>query len=181
MRPNQAPSGMDIPPVPVEPADDLADAHKALGYFGTWINSADTKAGLLSAALAVVIAAVTQQRGAVADVVRPANGGELAALCLLGLLGAFVIVALVALARAITPRTQPSDIPSRFGFPTVAFHGWKHLPATRAQAAEEAWSQAHALAGIAATKNRAVRMASVAVFTTLPLYVSWSVVASLID
>lgn len=64
------------PDVGVDAADDLADAHHAIDYAGTWINNADTKAGLLSAALAVVLAATSQQSKAIGDVLRPSDGAN---------------------------------------------------------------------------------------------------------
>lgn len=171
----------DAPIVPVEPASDLADAHHAIGYAGMWINNADTKAGLLSAALAVVVAAATQQSRVIGDVLRPGGGGEWAALVVLCLLGLAIVVGVVALGLVITPRTPPPAAPSRFGFPTLASHGWRHVPATRAQAAEEAWGQAHVLSRIATRKFAALRVASIAVFSSFPLYGCWIVTTSLID
>ncbi len=163
-----------------DPCDDLVDAHHAIGYAGTWINNADTKAGLLAAALAVVVAGATQQAEAMSDALRPGDGSEVAALILLCLLGAAVATATVGLALATIPRTPPPQAPSRFGFPTLASHGWRHVPATRAQAAAEAWGQAQVLAGIAARKYVRLRVAMTAAFASLPLYAAWSVAAALI-
>lgn len=92
-----------------------------------------------------------------------------------------ILVAIVALALVITPRTPPPQEPSRFGFPTLASHGWKHQPATRAEVAGEAWGQAQVLSGIAKRKYAALRVASAAVFCSLLLYVAWAVAASLIN
>lgn len=163
-----------------DPSDDLLDAHHAIGYAGTWINNADTKAGLLAAALAVVVAGATQQAEAIGDALRPANGGEAVALVLLGMLGATVATATVGLGLATIPRTPPPQAPSRFDFPTLTSHGWRHVPATRAQAAAEAWGQAQVLSRIAARKYAMLRVAMTAVFGSLPLYAAWSVAAALI-
>jgi len=163
-----------------DPSEDLVDAHHAIGYAGTWINNADTKAGLLAAALAVVVAGATQQSEAIQDALRPANGGEAVALVLLCLLGATVAIATLGLALATLPRTPPPQAPSRFGFPTLASPGWRHVPATRAQAATEAWAQAQVLSRIAARKYATLRVAVTAVFASLPLFAAWSVAAALI-
>lgn len=162
-------------------ADDLTDAHHAIGYFSTWINNADTKAGLLSAALAVVIAGGAQQAHSIGDVARPDGPSELAALVVLCLLGAALAVGIVALAMVVTPRTPHSQPPSRFGFPTVASHAWRCERSSRENAASEAWGQAHVLAQIAARKFVSLRLASISVFTAVWLVTVWITTTSLLD
>lgn len=161
-------------------SEDLADAHQAMGYFTIWIQNADTKAGLLSAALAVVLGAMAQQGKVLGDVLRPNHLGEWAALVLLCCLGFTVLVATISLALVLTPRTPPPQEPSRFGFPTVASDEWKHSPATRAQAGAEAWGQAQVLALIAARKYATLRFAARSVFLGIPLFAAWVVVTSIL-
>lgn len=165
----------------VEPKDDLEDGHQALAYTATWINNADTKAGLLSAAVAVVLAGITQQAHSIKNVLSPAGGGEWAALSLFALLAGALMVAIIALAKVITPRMPLPQSPSRFGFPTLASPTWRHHPATREGAAEEVWQQARLLSSIARSKFGSLRVASIATFSSLPLFGAWSVVASVID
>lgn len=164
-----------------KPADDLDDAHHAIDYAGDWIRNADTKAGLLTASVAVVIAAGTAQVSASSEMLRPSDGREWLVLAILGFAVTALAVAIVALAVVITPRTPPAQAPSRFSFPTLASHAWRHTPATRAQAAEEAWEQANVLASIAQDKFRALRVASLATFTGLVLYACWAIAAVLLN
>ena len=161
-------------------ADHLADAHQAVGYAGGWVNNADTKAGLLSAAVAVVIAATSQQAGAIKAVARFKHSSDVVAFTLFCLLGVAVTVALIALATALVPRTPPPQMSSRFGFPTLASPGWTPSPVTRAEAADEAWNQARVLSTIAQRKFVSLMVACVAVFVALPLYLAWMVAAALV-
>lgn len=174
-----APDNGDTSPE-VDTADDLADAHHAIDYFSNWVKNADTKAGLLSAVLAVVIAGGAQQADAIGDITRPNGPGEMAALVVMCLLGAALVVGILALAMVVTPRTPPPQAPSRFGFPTVASHAWRGERVSRDEAASEAWGQARVLAQIAARKFVTLRVASVAVFSALWLVTAWIVTTSLL-
>jgi hypothetical protein len=177
--PSLGSSSGEWPPDRTTSEDDLADAHSAIVYASTWVNSADTKAGFLAAMSAVVIAAISQQTDEIGVAIQLAGNGRPVPLVLLVLVGSALAVALVALAFVITPRTPPPQAPSRFGFPTLASRGWKRVRATRAQAAEEAWDQARVLSRVARAKFKALRVAAVAEFLSVFLYAAWTVTVSL--
>lgn len=160
--------------------DDLADAHFAIGYASGWVTNADTKAGLLSAAIALILGASGQQISKIHLIMALRNGAAWTALALLVAMGICVVTAIGALASVLIPRTTPPRRPSRFGYPTLSSPAWKHTPASRVEAAEEAWDQAGVISGIASTKFRALRVASKAVFLALPFYGAWIVAASFV-
>lgn len=165
--------------LPDEPEDDLDDGHHAIAYVAAWITNADTKAGLLSAVLALVVAALTQQPDAIADALPPTDGSDWIAVVMFGLVVLGLATSLALLALALVPRSPTSQQPNRFGYPTLARAEWTHTPAGRRQAASEAWEQAHVLATIVSRKYANLRRATVAVFFTLIASLAWVTVAAL--
>lgn len=175
------------PVVPRDPqatetaSDDVGDALHAIGTMTTWVTHADTKAGLLAAAVAVVLAAMAQDREMIGDVARSAGTAEIVSAVVLVGIGIAVIVAVIALGTAVTPRHRTDSSPARFGLPTLADPGWTRTRAARADVADEAWVQAVALAQIASRKFSQVRVASIAVTVALLLLGAWTVVTSFVS
>lgn len=132
-----------------------------------WVTGADTKLGLLAAALTVLTGAIlTQERDAWRELTSHPSSAQLVA-C------GFLAVSLIALLLAVLQLVQglrarvPLGAPNRFSFPHVARMTVAELdvldPAT---ARHDAWTQAHALANIARCKyqafNRALARAAIA-------------------
>lgn len=157
---------------------DLQDARQSMAMFSSWVNNADTKAGLLAATVAVVLARLSQQTVAIRRVITPDEVGEWGALIVLLVLSVAVGTAFVALAHTLIPRTF-DDVESRFSFPHVAATKWTHKPASpREDVASEAWAQVATLARIVKSKFRFLKIATIATFVALPLFLVWSVVAT---
>jgi len=141
------------------PGPETQDAYFAIEQFTAWINSADTKAGFLSAALAIVV------NGLVLDS-RFGGVGQLSdrgpvvvlAFCLSALCA---LVCTGALMLAIYPRVQAQPY-SRYSWPSVA-ESTSGTPAAAAPIASrhEAWSTARSLAIITRKKYRYLRFSFV--------------------
>jgi hypothetical protein len=157
---------------------DLEDAHHALDAFREWITNADTKAGLLSAASAVLVGAVGSQQRAITAVLSPRGSLEYIGLGLLIAWTLSLSVALAALGYALVPRIPHPSAPSRFAFPTVARSDWPLTPISRAGAAREAWAEAKVLALVAAHKFSGLRIAFPSFAAALALFLAWSAVAA---
>ena len=149
----------------VSPRHDLEDAHHAIDYVSGWIRAADTKAGLLSAAIALMITGMLQQDNPIGTV--PTDLAGIARV----LIWVGLLVAVLAVGATIAPRTSPTATPCRFAFPTLADGRWTRSVASRSNIADEAWVQAKALAVIAKRKHQAVWVASWATFISLFLLV----------
>lgn len=145
--------------------DDLEDAHHAIDYVSGWIRAADTKAGLLSAAIALILTGTFGQDSPFTSDTQTGLESLTRLLIWVGLL-----LAVVSLAATITSRSRPGPA-SRFAFPTLADDTWNRPIVDRGQVAREAWAQAQALAAIARRKHLAVGVASWATFTSLFLLV----------
>ncbi len=129
------------------------DAFHAITTIGAWINNADTKTGLLAAALTVLTGGAVRQRPRV-EVLLDAGPGSrgVVALVALGTCAVFLALAGVCLFRALRPRlTNTQD--SRFAFPYLADADLDRLidddpVAVRA----EAWVHAQTLSKIVRAK-----------------------------
>jgi hypothetical protein len=129
------------------------DAFHAAITIGNWVNNADTKIGLLGAALTILTGAVVRQRSRVEALTRaPLHTREWAALALLSASVIALAVAAWYLYYAIRPRLS-SDKPSRFSFPYLAVADLATLVnADPVQVRREAWIQAQALSRIVLAK-----------------------------
>lgn len=159
---------------------DLDDAHRAIGYFSHWIGNADTKVGLLTAVGAVLLSGVGQQAGAVAKLTEQPGNAELAALAVFASSLIALLVGGWHLARAVTPRTDASEGPNRFSFPSLSANSLASLSRARDVVASEAWSQAQLLAMIASTKFARLRIATPAIFGATILFALWLLSSSLL-
>jgi hypothetical protein len=158
--------------------DDVGDAFQANSGFSSYINNADAKAGLGAAAAAAIVAGVSQQSAAMGSALTAHTSTERWARFVLVLLAIALLVAVVSIGVALVPRTPVGVNGGRFSFPTVAEDSWQFDPATRPQAAQEAWAQAQTLARIAKRKFAAIRVAIYALGAAFLLFCCWSAVAS---
>lgn len=159
---------------------DLDDAHKAIDAFRGWINNADTKAGLLSAGVAALVAGVTQQRTALGLALSPNSAKTYVALAVLIIWLSAIIVVVTALGFSLIPRLDAPPTSNRFAFPTVARWDWSITPADRETAAGEAWAEARVLAIIASNKFRGLKVAFPAFGVALVLFLAWTCVGSIL-
>lgn len=148
--------------------DPGEDVRLSIEQTSEWIRSADTKTGLLGAALAIVVSiipeAVTKQQ--ILDTFDSARGFLVGA-ALVTMLSALVMAGYFMM-RVLVPRLNAAAGGSRFSWPWVAQRSVSQLLALEPQTARaEAWSQARTLALIARDKHRsfawALRFSAVAV------------------
>lgn len=137
---------------------ETQDAYFAIEQFTAWINSADTKAGFLSAALAVVVNGIVLASDTGAGGLRHFGGQgpvEVAAFALAALSAAICTGTLVL---AIYPRIQQQPY-SRYSWPSVAESTPQALAASTSVAnRDEAWATARSLALITRAKYRYLRL-----------------------
>lgn len=133
-------------------ATDTSDIEFLLGQTGEWIRSADTKSGLLLAALTVLL-------GSVSSSVRSLRGlwsghpHRLEALILLAGSVVLLAVAYALLVAVLLPR-HSSTTATRYAWPwvnTASLETLEHLPPDSRRT--EAWRQAKQLAAIASRKH----------------------------
>jgi hypothetical protein len=138
-------------------ATETQDAYFAIEQFTVWINSADSKAGFLSAALAIVVNGMVLEWGSQPRGLRHlSEQGAVAAV-------AFCLSVLCALActgtllLAIYPRVRQHAY-SRYSWPSVAQSAAQATTAlTPIASRREAWATARLLALIARQKYRYLR------------------------
>jgi Family of unknown function (DUF5706) len=138
---------------------DNQDAYFAISQFTSWISSADTKAGFLSAALAVVAGSVISESSA--HFTGTARSGPRAwcASTLLGLAMAATFVCALYLLLTVYPRVREQRS-SRYSWPSVAAQTERALVESNYRTdREEAWATAKSLALIAQDKFRYLRRA----------------------
>jgi len=125
------------------------DVFLAITTIGPWINNADTKIGLLAAALTVLTGGALRQRPRVESLIN--DGVHLRgviALATLALCSVAIVVAGAWLFRALRPRLTKRE-PSRFAFPHLAGADLATLAdADPVAARREGWVQAQTLAEI---------------------------------
>jgi hypothetical protein len=140
--------------------EELQAALAVMQQFGEWIRNADTKAGLMSAVLSILVVGLSQNPGAIRFATSSQGGrGHLA----LGLLALMIISGALAglnLLRLQIPRLPATDRRNHFAFPSVARSKVEDLQNPSAhEVVQEAWEQAHELAGIAFKRFTVVRIA----------------------
>ena len=144
----------------------LSDAEFAITSFSSWIVSADTKAGLLSAGTALLVGALVGERGNLVTAAHGEGAVDFAVLWLIALTAAALLTTAGSLAAVLYPRKSPTPT-SRFVWPHLVnsprdmsrFVGQVHDDAAIAL---EAWNQARALASIAHTKFKVFKTALIA-------------------
>lgn len=152
------------------------DAALAINTFGTWVNNADTKIGILGTIVVALLVAIVRERERVAATLRavqPATHDLVA----VGFLAGSILAAAFAsffLTQALRPR-RTSAYPSRFAFPHVAtlpdLTGFEIYDPAAAR--QEAWQQAQMLASITTEKYAYFFRALVALVVGALAYVVW--------
>lgn len=152
------------------------DVPLAINTFGTWVNNADTKIGILGTILVALVVAIVRERGRVAATLRAADQPT-QDLVAVGFFAASVLAVAFAtffLIQALRPR-RTGAYPSRFAFPHVAtlsdLSGFEIYDPAAAR--QEAWLQAHMLASIASEKYAYFFRALVALVVGALAYVVW--------
>jgi hypothetical protein len=153
---------------------DVSDAEFVIGQTGDWIRSADTKAGLLFGALAVL----SGWLGSSAEGLRGLWSGQPHQLdALIALAGCVVLLAVanVLLVGVLIPR-RSTDAATRYAWPSVSKKSLDDLlaltPETRR---EEAWKQAKQLAEIASRKHDLFAVAVWFSIGSVLCFLTWSV------
>lgn len=139
------------PPSAATPPKGNEDVFLTLTTFGPWVNNADTKIGLLAAALTVLTGGAIRQRPRVEALLGAhvsVQGGL--ALASLAMCTVALIVAGIYLFRALRPRLT-NRAPSRFAFPHLADANLRLLVDVDA-IRTEGWIQAQTLARIVRDK-----------------------------
>lgn len=142
---------MPLPSAP-KPHDD---AFHAVTTVGAYVNNADTKIGLLAAALTLLAGGVVRQRPRV-EALLDAGLHQRGVVALLALGGCAVLLLSAGgcLFRALRPRLG-NGLSSRFAFPHLAEADLDQLVAADpAEIRKEAWIQAQALSKIVLAKYR---------------------------
>lgn len=160
------------------PATD--DAYLAITTIGGWVANAETKVGLLAAAITVLASAVAGQLDVLTGLLKSDVGLRTwAALCAFSLSSLALVACAGFLFAAVRPRLGPGDEPSRFSFPNLADADLDALadPESVATARKEAWLQARTLARIARAKYLWFARALVAAIVAGLAFVAWSALA----
>jgi hypothetical protein len=167
-------------PAVVPCGDDVGDACHAISEFSGLVNNADAKAGLAAAAMAAIVAGVAQKGPAIKAAAATGTVTATVALVFLVLLGVALVATVASIGFALIPRTPRGTRGGRFSYPTVADDDWQFAAATRAQAADEAWSQARTLSRILCRKFTAVKFALYFLGASFLLFCGWTVASSLL-
>lgn len=158
----------------------LDTAERVHDAFAAWIAAADTKAGLVAAALSVLVGALVSQAGAVGALAGCDEVVASAARSYAWLTGALLLAAFIAVGAVVWPRVRYAR-PNPYAWPSVASCGSDAIlhrlddPAGRAEAA---WDQAHILALICRVKHTAFRAAISLFGLSLLVFGAWGVLTA---
>lgn len=152
----RSPSTPPVPvpqPTPAQREPDTADIEFLLGQTADSIRAADTKTGLLLAALTVLLGRVSASARDLKTLWSSHHADRLGVLIVLAASVALLVVAYVLLFAVLLPRrTSLSD--TRYAWPWVHTKSLPDLEALRPGSRRtEAWRQAKQLAAIAARKH----------------------------
>lgn len=138
---------------PTSPGDDVL---AVLASTATWIQAADTKATILSAAM-IALVAVFSSHGGLITAAWPGGPAPSAQTWVLLIGAGSAVTSLVFLVAVVFPRTH-APTSNRFSWPWLANLGPQEvaqLASTHGRDVRlEAWQQASCLAGIAQRKHR---------------------------
>ncbi|GAA4902892.1 hypothetical protein GCM10023405_24710 [Streptomonospora salina] len=152
------------------------DALFAIDQTGQWIRSADTKAGLLGAALSVLatgVAAEAAKSGV--PVLDAASVRESLSGWLLIILAAFLVIAIALTVKTVSPRISTPRYRSRYSWPWLnAMDPMELSRLGSTNSRHEAWVQAIYLAGVAEAKHRSLRLALRFFAAAGVLFLLWS-------
>lgn len=139
---------------------ESGDARFAIDQFGRWIANADTKAGLLAAALVIMGGALGDQSRVVGHRLPPTSFADwISLVALLAATGA-IVTSIGFLVGVVSPRLEQPDGFSRYSFPSVADAPIAELVRVDGGSdREHGWRTASVLASIACRKFRCLRRA----------------------
>jgi hypothetical protein len=139
---------------------DNADARFAIDQFARWIANADTKAGLLAAAMVILASAIGQQAASLSHRLPPGSFGGWVSLGGLVVAAGAVVASIAFVVRAVTPTVHASDGFSRYSLVSVAGASVAELIGADPDVdREQGWETATLLARIALRKFRNLRRA----------------------
>lgn len=145
------PTRQPLPPPSSEP--DTADVEFLLGQTAEWIRAADTKTGLLLAALTVLLGGASSSARDLKTVWAGRHADRLGVLIVLAASVALFIGAYALLIAVLLPR-QTSLADTRYAWPWVHTKSLPELEVLGPDSRRtEAWRQAKQLAAIAARKH----------------------------
>jgi hypothetical protein len=170
------------PPVPAPqplPApsnqQDTADVEFLLGQTAEWIRAADTKTGLLLAALTVLLGGVSSSARDLKTLWSGHHADRLGVLIVLAASVALLVVAYALLIAVLLPR-RSSQADTRYAWPWVNDGSLSELEILRpASRRTEAWRQAKQLAAIATRKHGLFTAAVWASSGSVACFLTWSV------
>jgi hypothetical protein len=159
--------------------DELQTVVEIVQQYGEWIRNADTKAGLLSAVVSILLVGLTQNTSAIKLATSASDGRGRLALASLVLLVVSFGVAGFFLVRLQIPRLLAADQLNRFAFPSVARSAVEDLKGASArQLVEEAWEEAHTLARTAMRRFTELRLAWIWTAASLACFVIFCGISS---
>lgn len=139
---------------------DSGDARFVIDHFTRWIANADTKAGMLAAALIITADALGEQGRIVANRLPPRSPAEWVAVLALLVCTCGIVASVAFLLRTVTPRVEMSVRFSRYSFASVADAPIADLVRMdRGSDREQGWRTATILASIARRKFRNLQRA----------------------
>jgi hypothetical protein len=139
---------------------DNGDARFAIDQFARWIANADTKAGLLAAAMVILASALGQQGAPLSHRLPPGSFGGWVSLCGLVVSAGAVVASTTFLVRAVAPSVEASEGFSRYSLVSVADASVADLVRANSDLdRDQGWGTATLLARIALRKFRNLRHA----------------------
>lgn len=155
---------------------DPADAFFAINHFAAWVSNADTKAGFVAAAAAVLGGGLVSQIPRMTTLLPFCGLREWSSLALIAAAGVALLFTLVFLMVSLRPRGYVESF-SRFSWPDVSQTPLEVLvQAPSHDVRREAWQQARNLAIIAAWKFSAVRRSLWCLAAAAAFGLAWSLV-----
>ncbi|MFD4641669.1 Pycsar system effector family protein [Lentzea sp. NPDC058436] len=155
--------------------DSTSEAQFVITVVGNWIVNADTKAGLLATANAVLGGVVASQRSSLRSAFNPKSPTPWWELPIAGLVALSFLISMVALVAVLRPRIRTGPY-SRYSWPAVAnLSAEDVLSRARRNPEAEAWRTARDLSLIARRKFLWLRVAIFSWAVTGVLSLSWVV------
>ncbi|UGQ13549.1 hypothetical protein LO772_08065 [Yinghuangia sp. ASG 101] len=145
---------------------------RAIDDFGRWVENADAKAAVVTAALGSLGAGLISQARLIQHTWHLAGEGTETPAGLLGALLLLMTVALVELGWTVLPSLVPSG-ENRHSFPWVAANDLDTVTAAHPDSERDAWRHAQLLADIACTKLRHLRRAICATGLAATIFLTW--------
>lgn len=147
-----------------------------IGIIGNWIVNADTKAGLLATATAIIGGIMASQRASLRNAFRPQDPADLWELSTAALAILALLVCAVALVSVLRPRVRTGPY-SRYSWPAVSSASFELvIEHAMHDSAIEAWRTVYDLSLIARKKFYWLKMAIFAWATAALSLFLWSII-----